>query len=122
MISKKVILPKKRFQQTKPLFKLKNIKYDYGIKIVNGKFETYDNYSILPNNLAFTYSLSLCKIGNAKQIFLAGFDGYKNDDERNLIINYSLNLFRKKCNIKIKSLFHSVYHVEQTSIYSPYNI
>ena len=42
---------------------------------------------MIPNSLVLSYSLALVTGGNAKKIFLAGFDGYNSDDSRNDEIN-----------------------------------
>lgn len=66
---------------------------DYGIKIQQNSFEFKKNYCIVPNNLVFSYALSLANMGTIENIFLAGFDGYDKDDPRNLEMNNSINIY-----------------------------
>ena len=40
------------------------------------KFNIKNQYCELPNNLAISYALAISVAGNAKNILLAGFDGY----------------------------------------------
>ncbi len=60
---------------------------DYGIGISKGFFKSFEKYCMIPNSLVLSYSLALVTGGNAKKIFLAGFDGYNSDDSRNDEIN-----------------------------------
>ncbi len=68
---------------------------DYGIGISKGYFKSFDEYCMIPNSLVLSYSLALVTGGNAKKIFLAGFDGYNSDDSRNDEINELFFQFKK---------------------------
>ena len=58
----------------------------------------------LPSNLAIGYAISLSLIGNSKKIFLAGFDGYKNNHMLNLEMNNFFKILKKhKPALKITS-------------------
>ena len=67
---------------------------DYGIGLSKNKFEYYDCHCIIPNSLVISYALALVTSGNAKNIFLAGFDGYAQGDSRNDEINDLLLQFQ----------------------------
>ena len=55
--------------------------FDYGFKISpNKKLLIKENYCQFNLPLAIVYSISVCLSGNVSKIFLAGFDGYKNND------------------------------------------
>tara|TARA_B100000700_G_scaffold329329_1_gene450587 strand:- start:4943 stop:6559 length:1617 start_codon:yes stop_codon:yes gene_type:complete len=69
---------------------------DYGIGISNEGFEFHEKYGIIPNQLVFAYALSFVASGNAKKVFLSGFEGYGLGDIRNTEINELLDKFRKK--------------------------
>ena len=67
---------------------------DYGIGISKGYFSCFDRYCMIPNSLVLSYSLAMVTGGNARKIFLAGFDGYNSDDSRNDEINELLFQFK----------------------------
>ncbi|MDB4654890.1 aldolase catalytic domain-containing protein [bacterium] len=55
---------------------------DYGLGF-GPNFEFHDTFCIVPNCLVIAYALSAAVSGNAKHIYLAGFDGYTPGDPRN---------------------------------------
>ena len=67
---------------------------DYGIGITKGYFKCFDKYCMIPNSLVLSYALAMVTGGNAKKIYLAGFDGYDSDDSRNDEINELLFQFK----------------------------
>ncbi len=76
------------------ILKEKDIR-DYGIGLSKNKFEFYDCHCIIPNSLVISYALALVTSGNAKNIYLAGFDGYDQGDSRNDEINDLLLKFKQ---------------------------
>ena len=80
------------------LVKSKNKKiFDYGLSIRNkNSIIIKNNYCVLPRSLTVGYSISVAISGKAKQIFLAGFDGYKADDPYNDETNQFFNIIKKK--------------------------
>lgn len=57
--------------------------FDFGIKIVRGKFEFSKKHCVIPNSLVVSYALATCISGKMSKIFMAGFDGYQKGDSRN---------------------------------------
>lgn len=55
---------------------------DFGIAVTNKGFAFHENYCELPTSLVIAYALAIASSGQAKQITLAGFDGYGADDPR----------------------------------------
>ena len=82
-------------------------------------FKVYKNYCILPNNLVFTYSMALCKIGKAGTIYLAGLDGYEDDDYKNNEMSDTIKIINNNYKSNLISLFKTKYHIKESSIYSP---
>lgn len=87
---------------------------DYGIMInLNKKFLVKKHYCILPNALAISYSLAIAIAGKAKKIFLAGFDGYDEDDSKNdetdLVLKIIKKTYRK---LKILSITKTKYNLK----------
>lgn len=119
-ISNKVILPKKRFENFLNRKIRKKNTLDYGYKIKENKFCPKSNYAIIPNNLAFSYALSLCNIGKAKNVYLVGFDGHKNNNKKFLEMVDTINIINKNKNknINLVSLLPSSYPLTESSIYA----
>jgi len=105
------MLPKQIFDKIK--YK-KTLIRDYGIStnLIN-KIIVKNNYCIIPNSLAVSYSLSIALAGKSKKIFLAGFDGYDDDDSKNdetdLILKIIQKTFKK---LKIFSLTKTKYNIK----------
>ena len=111
-LTKTLVVPFNLIQNIFNWRKIKKIK-NFGL-IVGDKIKVQDNYCILPNALSIGYAISLCSIAGVKKIFLAGFDGYKNNfalqEEMN---NYLLILKKEFNNIKISSLTPTNYRIKR---------
>ena len=85
-------------RQVYNLIKSKNKKiFDYGLSIRRkNSILIKKNYCVLPRSLTVEYSISIAISGKAKQIFLAGFDGYKVDDPGGDETNQFFNIIKKK--------------------------
>ena len=59
----------------------KNI-LDFGLQVKNKRFKFEANYAVLPNSLAISYALGVCTSGESREIFLAGLDGYTENNPR----------------------------------------
>lgn len=115
----KIIIPKERLEEINKSINSINIKYDYGIMTKKNTFKVYKNYCILPNNLVFTYSIALCKIGNAGKIYLAGFDGYEANSPGYHEMADTIKIINNNYKNNIISLFKTPYPIDESSIYSP---
>ena len=84
--------------------------FDYGLKISpNKKLLIRENYCQFNIPLAIVYSISVCISGKADKIFLAGFDGYKQNDpakDESFIFFKNLN---KKIKNRLSFLTKSIY-------------
>ena len=86
--------------------------FDYGLH-VNGqkKIIINKNYCSLPKPLTSLYSLAITISAKAKKVYVAGFDGYSNDDPFSDETNYYLKKFLKSFkNIEFTSLTKSKYN------------
>lgn len=91
---------------------------DYGLSVQENTFEFHRNYSILPNQLVATYVFSLLASGAAKQILLAGFDGYLPDDPRMIEMEKMLSLYRRHDkSVPLVSVTPTKYSITQSSIF-----
>ena len=71
--------------------------YDYGLGLSKeGEFSSFKNYCVIPSSLVLAYTLALVISGKVNKIYLAGFDGYNSDDQRNHEINQLISIFKSK--------------------------
>ncbi|MFM2484523.1 aldolase catalytic domain-containing protein [Celerinatantimonas yamalensis] len=91
---------------------------DFGVSINNTGFEFFDNYAQLPTSLVMAYSLAIATCGQAKRIFLVGFDGYPDGDPRN---NESESIVKEylssNCPLELISLTPTRYHMKKQSLF-----
>ena len=92
---------------------------DYGIGISKDGFEFNEKFGVIPNQLVFAYVLSFVASGNAKKVYLSGFEGYGVGDIRNIEINDLINKFREKeINLRLIAITPSQYSgLESMSIH-----
>jgi len=101
----------------KALYKGKHV-LDYGLSVQKNTFDFHETYSVLPNQLVFTYVLALLNSGSASKIMLAGFDGYTPDDPRMIEMERLLSLyFSQHDNISLVSITPTKYKIAQSSIF-----
>ena len=72
---------------------------DYGLSFDKTKFVFKDKWCTTPSSLVIAYALAVARSGEAKNIFMAGFNGYPAGDDRNMEIQKIIN----KYNESIKS-------------------
>ena len=89
-LKKKIILPLDRVKKIIGKINTKNIK-NYGFILSKNKLNVYNKYCELPNSLVIGYAMALCFIGKAKNVYLAGFDGYKDNNPLNREMNQYFN-------------------------------
>ena len=115
-LDKTIIVPLNKFKKISKKTKSLDI-LDFGSKIINDKFICKKNYVILPNNQSFAYALGLSIIGNAKNIVLAGFDGYSSGHIKQNEMERVFKLFYKKYpKNKVFSLTKTSYPVKIKNI------
>jgi 4-hydroxy 2-oxovalerate aldolase len=56
---------------------------NYSIKIKNNEFKVKKDFCILPSDLGFAYAIALVTIGQANKIYMAGIDGYSDNELKN---------------------------------------
>ena len=112
-LNKNVITPYSSFSKNIKSKINSNKVLDFGLQVKNKKFKFENNYVVLPNSLAISYALGISTSGNAKNIYLAGLDGYNDRSPKkfeidDLFQNYKLEDNSKniisltKTNYKIK--------------------
>lgn len=92
---------------------------DFGILVSSAGFEFHEHYAQLPTSLVMAYSLAMATSGDAKRIYLVGFDGYAEGDPRNseseAIIKHYLN---SESSIELISLTPTRYRIKKQSLFS----
>lgn len=110
---KKTILPIGRISKVMKKNFPKEIK-DFGMIVKKDRFNVSSNYCEIPNNLAISYALAISLIGKAKNIFLAGFDGYKKRKNLDIQMREFLSFLKKKhAYIKLKSVTPTNYNLKR---------
>lgn len=92
---------------------------DYGVKVEQGTYESNANFAVIPSALTAMYVLASVTIGSAAGVYLAGFDGYTNDDERHQEMEAALDLyFKHKDALSIKSLTPTSLSIQEVSVFN----
>jgi len=91
---------------------------DFDIAVDEKGFTFNASNCTLPNLLVLSYVLAIATSGKAKQILLAGFDGYGADDPRRKEIDNIFNLYRKaQGNVDFFSITETRYEIPIKSVY-----
>ncbi len=118
-IKQKIVLPLSRMSEDITNSLKYNKILDFGLEVKKNKFEFKENYVVLPNSLVASYALGIATSGKAKNIFLAGFDGYPSDDPRRIEMDEVFTLFRKYSKkTKILSITPTKFKINSVSIYA----
>lgn len=91
---------------------------DYGLGIQAEQFVFHEMSCIAPSSNILAYALSVIHSGQAKEIILAGFDGYPRKSERNQEVDKIFNLFRQASDIDLYSITPTIYETKQKSVYA----
>jgi len=99
--------------------KLKQEKlYDFDITIDANSFQFNATSCTIPNLLVLSYALAIATSGKARQILLAGFDGYVADDPRRKEIDKVFDLYqRATSSVDFFSITETLYEIPIKSIY-----
>ncbi|BCN93944.1 hypothetical protein THMIRHAM_17290 [Thiomicrorhabdus immobilis] len=99
---------------------LKNKKtLDFGLTIQACQFSFDSTNCTLPNSLVVAYALAIATSGQAKSIYLAGFDGYSADDLRKKETDEVFNLYQKHQDaLSLQSITPTLYEIPSISVYA----
>ena len=94
--------------------------YDFGLGITENDFEFFQMSCLLPSPLVLAYVFAVAVSGRAKNILMAGFDGYPMGDLRNKEMENMLTCFkRKNIDLSITSVTPTTYEgLDSSSIYA----
>ena len=92
---------------------------DFGLSVKPGKFQVDRTHCVIPSSLVVAYALAIISSGNARQVFMAGFDGFGADDPRtremqNILAAYGVS---EKA-VPLISITPTRYQMKVKSIYS----
>lgn len=91
---------------------------DFGISIKKDTFSFQENYCTTPSSLVVSYALAVITSGDAKNILIAGFDGYESDDPRTKEMSSTLQLYQdSNDSLPIKSITSTRYAIKTQSVY-----
>ncbi len=92
---------------------------DFGLSVESDTFEFEDEYCIVPNSLVVSYALAISTSGKAKQVLVAGFDGYGGDDPRSKEMQSLLTTYRKSEKaLPIQAITPTRYNIDSKSVYA----
>lgn len=92
---------------------------DYGISVQPGRLALGECYATVPKPLVFVYALATAASGDAKRIFLAGFDGYDPGDPRNDEMDELIGLFLQTEGVpELRAITPTRYKVACTSVFA----
>ncbi len=118
-IKSPLILPKSLLSSDleKKFSKIKLLNFGVGLK--NNQYDFKKESAIIPKLYNVAYALSIATSGKASRIFLAGFDGYDQKDNRNKIINEIFYAYKENKSSKpITSITPTKYNFSTISIYA----
>jgi 4-hydroxy 2-oxovalerate aldolase len=91
---------------------------DFGLSVSGDKTEIYTSGCSLPTSLVMDYAFSVCVSGNVKNVFLAGFDGYRTDHKRNVLMNSIIQRYRSLLGgAEVVSITETMYDLDKRSVY-----
>ena len=87
------------------------------LRVSEREFKFKKDSVIAPNSLVFSYALGIAGSGQASEILLAGFGSSAKDEEKNIDMERTLEIFSIKSKIKISSITNTNYKIDLKSIY-----
>jgi 4-hydroxy 2-oxovalerate aldolase len=92
---------------------------DFGLSVEPNVFDFAEMYCVLPTSLTAFYALALAVSGGAREILMAGFDGYPLGDQRNGEIGHLLESFQEVRVVPpVTAVTPTVYPLSIRSVYS----
>lgn len=91
---------------------------DFGLTVSEHGFEFHKTSAQLPNSLVVAYVLAIATSGAAREVLLAGFDGFPADDPRNSEMEALLEAYLEHpAHLPLQSITPTRYRVPVTSVY-----
>jgi 4-hydroxy 2-oxovalerate aldolase len=93
---------------------------DVGYRVQDGELAFDEHGAVIPHPIVAGYALSIAGRGQAKQVFLVGFDGFTESDVRHIMMQDTLDQFVQQfAALPITALTKTSYRVQQRSLFAP---
>jgi 4-hydroxy 2-oxovalerate aldolase len=93
---------------------------DVGYRVQSSRLAFDDDGAVIPHPIVAGYALSIVGRGQAKQVFLVGFDGFNETDTRHMMMQETLDEFATSFgSLPVTALTKSSYRVLQRSLFAP---
>lgn len=93
---------------------------DYGLRISEDLFEIYDDGCVLDGPLAVAYAMAFATASGAKNIYLAGVDGYGASDPRQAaMVDMFVRYQNLRNSLRIAAITPTTYPIEKRSVFEP---
>lgn len=116
-LKNKLIIPYDRQNNDLKNFLNKKKLLNFDLEIIPNIFKFNKTSVVTPNSLVFSYALGIATSGGAKQIYLAGFQGYEPEDPRQIEMEQTLSLFKQSSKIPLSSITPTNYKIKINSLY-----
>jgi len=94
---------------------------DIGYRVDSDQMALESQGVVIPFPIVAAYVLTILKFGEAKRVFLAGFDGYGPDDPRHVMMQRSLEqLATLRPQLPVIAITRTTYEVSSKSIFAPH--
>jgi len=92
---------------------------DFGLIVRQGCFEFHQNYAVAASSLVIAYVLAMVTSGKAKNILLAGFDGFNASDPRKAEMDDLIGFYKNsEGSLPLLSITPTLYNISTTSVYA----
>lgn len=92
---------------------------DFGLNVEADRFAFEEHYCTLPTSLVVAYALAIATSGQAKQIHMAGFDGYGADDPRNIEMDRLITQYQQTLtSLPVIAITPTRYRINNASVYA----
>jgi 4-hydroxy 2-oxovalerate aldolase len=94
---------------------------DFGVTVREDEFDFQPTHCVIPSTLVLAYALAIATSGGAPRILLAGFDGYGQDDPRQLEVAeiFACYLNHERA-APLATITPSTYNLPACSVYGCY--
>jgi len=95
---------------------------DFGLMVAADRFEFHPDYAVVPGSLVVCYALAIATSGKARNILLAGFDGFAAGDPRRQEVDAVFHLYQQAAGaLPLLSITATLYEIPATSVYANIN-
>ncbi|WP_404368157.1 aldolase catalytic domain-containing protein [Marinobacter sp.] len=92
---------------------------DYGLSVERDVFQFGEHHCLVPTSLVIAYALAVATSGRARQILMAGFDGYGADDPRSVEMQKLLALYQNHPEaLDMMAVTPTRYNIPAKSVYA----